>query len=71
MAAPCCVWLSLTLNANEIWIGRQLGLPLRGWHLPRLMRRTQAPFKRRVFGLLSSMFKARSSNSDKEAAARG
>lgn len=53
LAAPCCIMLSLLLNANEIWIARQLGVRLYLWQLPGLMRRTQAPFKRRVFGLLT------------------
>jgi hypothetical protein len=53
LAVPCCVWLSLLLNANEVWIARRLGVPVRLWHLPRLMRRTTAPFKRRVFALLA------------------
>ena len=52
LAVPCCIWLSMLLNANEIWIARQLGLATRWWHLPGLMRRTTVPFKRRVFGLL-------------------
>jgi hypothetical protein len=53
LIVPCCVWLSLLLNANEIWIARQLGVRVRLWHLPSLMKQTQAPFKRRVFGLLA------------------
>jgi predicted metal-dependent hydrolase len=54
LAAPLCVSLSLLLNANEVWIARQLGVPVRLWQLPWLMRRTRAPFKRQVFGLLAS-----------------
>ncbi len=57
LAIPCCVWLSLLLNANELWIARQLGVRLGLWRLPGLMRRTQAPFKRRVFGLLAQTFR--------------
>lgn len=53
LAAPICVGLSLLLNANEIWAARRLGVNVRIWQLPGLMRRTQAPFKRRVFGLLT------------------
>jgi hypothetical protein len=53
IAAPVCIALSLLLNANEVWIARQLGLRLRLWQLPALMRHTKAPFKRRVFGLLT------------------
>jgi hypothetical protein len=53
LAVPCCVLLSLLLNANEVWIARQLGVRLSVWQLPWLMQRTKAPFKRRVFGLLA------------------
>lgn len=53
-AAPGCVLLSLFLNANEVWIARSLGLRVSLWQLPRLLRTTQAPFKRRVFGLLAA-----------------
>lgn len=55
LAAACCVLLSLRLNANELWVANRLGVPLRVWQIPSLMRRTQAPFKRRVFGLLASL----------------
>lgn len=51
LAAPCSALVSVLVNANEIWAARQLGLPARWWQLPGLMKRTQAPFKRRVFGL--------------------
>jgi len=51
LAAPCSALVSLLVNANEIWAARQLGLPARLWQLPGLMKRTQAPFKRRVFSL--------------------
>jgi hypothetical protein len=51
-AVPCCLLLSLCLNANELWIARRLGVSLGLWQLPMLMRRTTAPFKRRVFDLL-------------------
>jgi hypothetical protein len=53
MAAPCCLMLSLLLNANEVWIARQLGVNVRWWHLLGLMRRTRAPFKRRIFRLMA------------------
>ncbi len=56
LATPCCVLLSLLLNSNEIWAARQLGVRVRYWQLPWLMARTEAPFKRRVFGLLKSMW---------------
>ncbi|MCA1595108.1 MAG: diiron oxygenase [Chloroflexi bacterium] len=51
-AVPCCILLSVLLNANEIWIARMLGLRIGLVDLPSLMRSTTAPFKRRVFGLL-------------------
>ena len=51
LAVPCSVLVSILINANEIWAARQLGLPTRLWQLPGLMRRTKAPFKRRVFSL--------------------
>jgi hypothetical protein len=54
LAAPACVGLALLINANEVWAARQLGLNLSVWQVPGLMRRTRAPFKRRVFGLLSA-----------------
>jgi hypothetical protein len=52
MGGGLCALLALLVNRNELWIARQVGVPVRLWHLPRLMRTTQAPFKRRVFGLL-------------------
>lgn len=57
IAAPCCVLLSLLLNANELWIAREVGARVSLRHLPTLMRRTEAPFKRRVFGLLTGILK--------------
>jgi hypothetical protein len=51
LAAPCSALVSLLVNANEIWAARRLGLPVPWWQLPGLMKRTQAPFKRRVFSL--------------------
>ncbi len=56
-AVLCCMALSLLLNAQEIWMGRQLGLKLVYWQLPGLMRRTQAPFKQRAFGLVARALK--------------
>lgn len=53
LAGAACVFLSLLLNANELWAARQQGLRLHWWHLPGLMRRTQAPFKRRAFALIT------------------
>jgi len=57
LAAPCCVALSVALNANEVWIARQLGLRVHLWELPGLMRRTTAPFKRRVFRSLAELLR--------------
>ena len=55
LIAPMCLLLSLVLNANEIEAARRLGVTVRIWHLPQLMLRTEAPFKRRVFGLLREL----------------
>ena len=55
--AACCLLLALLINANEIWIARQLGVRVRLWHLPWLVRRTKAPFKHRVFGLLGVIWR--------------
>jgi para-aminobenzoate N-oxygenase AurF len=52
LAGACCLALSLALNGNEIWAARRLGVRVRPWHLPSLMLRTTAPFKRQVFDLL-------------------
>jgi hypothetical protein len=49
---PACILMSVLLNANEVWAARQLGVRVHLWHLPGLMRRTEAPFKRRVFDLV-------------------
>jgi hypothetical protein len=51
LATPCSALASVMLNANEIWIARQLGVRVGLWQLPALMWRTQAPFKRWVFRL--------------------
>jgi predicted metal-dependent hydrolase len=64
LAVPCCVGLSLMLNANEVWIARQLGVPVRLRQLPGLMRRTTAPFKRRVFDLLAKTIKGHDAAQD-------
>ncbi|MCC7384877.1 MAG: diiron oxygenase [Deltaproteobacteria bacterium] len=53
IVAAIALTMSFLLNANEIWAARQLGLPLHVFHLPGLMRRTQAPFKRKVFARLT------------------
>ena len=54
LAVPGCLLMSLCLNGTELWVARQLGVKVYAWHLPGLMRRTQAPFKQRVFGLLKT-----------------
>ena len=52
LVVPLCVGASLLLNINEIWAARKLGVRV-GYHeLPKLMKRTTAPFKRKVFRLL-------------------
>jgi hypothetical protein len=49
---PLCIGASTLLNMNEIWAAREIGIRV-GYHeLPMLMKRTTAPFKRKVFGLL-------------------
>jgi hypothetical protein len=59
LAVPFALLLSFILNANEVWIARQVGVPVRIWQLPSLMRRTTAPFKRDVFGLLGRTIRGR------------
>lgn len=49
------VAMSLVLNANELWIGRQVGIRVSLSRLPWLMRRTKAPFRRRIIGMLASL----------------
>ena len=52
LTMPLCVGASLLLNLNEIWAARALGVRV-GYHeLPMLMKRTTAPFKRKVFSIL-------------------
>jgi len=52
LAIPLCVGASLIINFNEIWAARKIGIRV-GYHeLPILMKRTTAPFKRKVFGSL-------------------
>ena len=52
LAIPLCVGASLLLNLNEIWAARRLGVRV-GYHeLPKLMKCTTAPFKRKVFKTL-------------------
>jgi hypothetical protein len=70
LAAPWCLALSLLLNANELWIARQVGLRVRWWQLPGLMRRTRAPFKRRVFALLVKTLRGEDGDPDLSAGSR-
>lgn len=52
LVLPFCMGASLILNMNEIWAARAIGVRV-GYHeLPALMRRTTAPFKRKVFNIL-------------------
>jgi hypothetical protein len=52
LTIPLCIGASLLINLNEIWAARQLGVRV-GYHeLPMLMKKTTAPFKRKVFNLL-------------------
>jgi hypothetical protein len=54
LTMPMCVGASMLLNLNEIWAARTLGVRV-GYHeLPMLMKRTTAPFKRKVFSILFS-----------------
>lgn len=46
---PACIGASLLLNLNEIWAARNLGVPVSYLELPKLVRQTTAPFKRKVF----------------------
>jgi len=59
LSGGCCGLLALLVNRNEIWIARQVGVRVRWWHLPRLLRTTEAPFKRRVFALLGQVLRGR------------
>jgi hypothetical protein len=52
LTMPLCIGASLLVNLNEVWAARQLGVRV-GYHeLPTLMKKTKAPFKRRVFRAL-------------------
>jgi hypothetical protein len=59
LSLASCLLLAFHINANEIWAARQLGVGVRWWHLPRLVTRTSAPFKHRVFGLLRALWRGR------------
>jgi len=49
LAFPLCLGASVLLNLNEIWAARNLGVRVSYLELPRLVRQTTAPFKRKVF----------------------
>lgn len=52
LTIPLCIGASLLINLNEIWAARKLGVRV-GYHeLPMLMKRTTAPFKRKLFKTL-------------------
>jgi hypothetical protein len=55
-AAPLCLFSSLLLNANDVWAARQVGARVSLWHLPLLVKKTTAPFKRRVFSTVAKVF---------------
>ncbi len=52
---PLCIASSFMLQGNEFWAARQLGLRVRLWQLPGLMKRTSAVFKQRVLGLMRDL----------------
>jgi hypothetical protein len=54
LTVPLCVMASLLLNVNEVWAARQVGVRVGYGELPSLMKRTTAPFKRKVFTILST-----------------
>jgi len=55
-AAALAVASSALLNANDVWAARQVGARVSLWHLPMLLKRTTAPFKRRVLSTLASLW---------------
>ncbi len=57
LTAVCCILLAVVANANEIWAARKLGVRVRLWNLPELLRTTTAPFKRRIQGYLHNILK--------------
>jgi hypothetical protein len=64
LVLPVCVVASALLNANEVWAARQLGVHVSLWNLPSLMRRTRAPFKRRVFALVQRLWEGSAPNAE-------
>ena len=57
VTAVCCVVLALVANSNEVWAARRLGVKVRLWHLPVLLRSTTAPFKLRIQQLLKEILR--------------
>jgi hypothetical protein len=57
VTALCCALLAIVANANEVWAARKLGVKVRLWHLPRLLRSTTAPFKLRIQQFLHGMLR--------------
>lgn len=55
VAAPLAVLSSALLNANDVWAAKQVGARVGLRHLPSLVRRTTAPFKRRVFASITKL----------------
>jgi len=52
---PWALLASFTLHKNEFLVARKLGIPVRTWHLRRLLKNTKAPFKLRVLSVMSSI----------------
>jgi hypothetical protein len=57
LTAICCVGLAFIANANEVWSAQRLGVKVRVWHLPALLRTTTAPFKQRIQRYLRTILK--------------
>jgi hypothetical protein len=67
LAAPLAASISFLIHKNELWAASQLGLDVPLWKLPMLVRRTEAPFKRRVFRLMTDTMKQRPVTEESEA----
>ena len=46
---------SLLLNAGDVWAARQVGARVSLWHIPLLVKKTTAPFKRSVFATITRL----------------
>ena len=62
IAVPLCVFASLMLHKNEVWAARQLGIKVRLWNIPKLLKRARAPFKRDVKFMLAKMLNPKKVN---------